>query len=357
MNSRRSWPDLCPTSRKGDCSIQTEHPLPIILSGEFTLSVKLFERRWFWPFQQVNGKYNHFAKRKGKPPLENHRSYLSAILSRRPSQLSVILCKFPKHITAIHHKLRPYLAAILRKLPLHIATISNRGLSSGIVTVSRVWVIFIRSAKEADSCRMIHLGLFILLIFYWTLWNSLIDTERARKIRTDPTATQRSLSSSPVIYLCHLWGSFDDALEGSAPPPDISELTHWMMPGSESAIESAHRSQLTPKCQWRISNDVKLARHGVCQTSSLSFFKIPEVSRKTGISKKSQNLEKPPFSKHLCYLGITHSFDITERFRRNRDSWKTLIKFSWQMEHKNGFQRCESGQDEDTEIWCNLLTW
>jgi hypothetical protein len=76
-----------------------------------------FERRCYWPFKQANGKYDHFAKQKGKLPLENHRPYLPAILSRRRSQFSVILRKFPPYITEIHRKFHSHLTAILRKLP------------------------------------------------------------------------------------------------------------------------------------------------------------------------------------------------------------------------------------------------
>jgi hypothetical protein len=34
---------------------------------------------------------------------------------------------------------------------------------------------------------------------------------------------------------------------------------------------------------------------------------------------------------------------------------KTLGGFVWQIVHKNGFGRCNSGQDEDKEILCDLL--
>jgi hypothetical protein len=57
-----------------------------MFSSEFTSSVKVFERRCYWPFKQVNGKYVHFAKREGKRPLDVIDAKLGLIISDRDSK-------------------------------------------------------------------------------------------------------------------------------------------------------------------------------------------------------------------------------------------------------------------------------
>jgi hypothetical protein len=52
-----------------------------MFSGEFTSPVQLFERKYYWPLKQVNGKYVYFARREGKRPLDVIDTKLGLIIS------------------------------------------------------------------------------------------------------------------------------------------------------------------------------------------------------------------------------------------------------------------------------------
>jgi hypothetical protein len=126
---------------------------------------------------------------------------------------------------------------------------------------------------------------FILTIFHCVLLNSLRGTGHTRQIWTDSSHSTVSLSIYPMNYLYHPRRSFDNALEDSAPPSDISQLTHPAVPGSESVIESAHRNQLMSRYHCLISNDAKLAaRCPLIKFAEFfrnsSVFEIPVSSKK-----------------------------------------------------------------------------
>jgi hypothetical protein len=60
--------------------------------------------------------------------------------------------------------------------------------------------------KSRDDSEAIRLGLFILTIFYWVIWNSLRGTELARQIQTDSTATRQSLYPYTRWFTCAMPG-------------------------------------------------------------------------------------------------------------------------------------------------------